>query len=168
MTLPHGGCTVEVHGCPCLELRQLVPPRPHQVLPTLRPRVSHPSPGPTPTRTALHSPGHRPHCSWLSPDLCCQFRASVPRVLGVLYPPISAIIHSGETECSLGSRPQFTLNTFCFWLYLVEFSEMCFLNLNCCFQKDHKVTVLNFKNKIFSFNFKVKLEGGLKAVIFPN
>ena len=68
----------------------------------------------------------------------------------------------------LGSRPQFTLNTFCFWLYLVEFSEMCFLNLNCCFQKDHKVTVLNFKNKIFSFNLQVKLEGRLKAVILSN
>ena len=68
----------------------------------------------------------------------------------------------------LGSRPQFTLNTFCFWLYLVEFSEMRFLNLNCCFQKDHKVTVLNFKNKIFSFNLQVKLEGRLKAVILSN
>ena len=56
----------------------------------------------------------------------------------------------------------------CFWLYLLEFSEMCFLNLNCCFQKDRKVTVLNFKNKIFSFNLKVKLEGRLKAVIFSN
>ena len=35
---------------------------------------------------------------------------------------------------------------------------MSFENLNCCFQKDCKITVLNFKNKIFIFNLKVKLE----------
>ena len=33
---------------------------------------------------------------------------------------------------------------------------------------DCKITVLNFKNKIFIFNLKVKLEGRLKAVIFSN
>ena len=45
---------------------------------------------------------------------------------------------------------------------------MSFSNLNCCFQKDCKIIVLNFKNKIFIFNLKVKLEGRLKAVIFSN
>ena len=53
-----------------------------------------------------------------------------------------------------------------FSLYLLEFSETSFANLNCGFQKDCKITVLNLKNKIFIFNLKVKLEGKLKAVIF--
>ena len=52
-----------------------------------------------------------------------------------------------------------------FSLYLLEFSETSFENLNCGFQKDCKITVLNLKNKII-FNLKVKLEGRLKAVIF--
>ena len=43
---------------------------------------------------------------------------------------------------------------------------MSFENLYCCFQKDCKITVLNFKNKIFIFNLKVKLETRVKAVIF--
>ena len=45
---------------------------------------------------------------------------------------------------------------------------MSFENLNCCFQKDCKITVLNFKNKIFIFNLKVKLERRVKAVIFSH
>ena len=86
---------------------------------------------------------------------------------GVLYPPVSAMTDSGETGYSLGSRPQCTLNMFSFFsLYLLEFSETSFANLNCGFQKDCKITVLNLKNKIFIFNLKVKLEGKLKAVIF--
>ncbi|CAI9155785.1 unnamed protein product [Rangifer tarandus platyrhynchus] len=47
-----------------------------------------------------------------------------------------------------------------------KFSDTSFENLNCGFQKDCKITVLNLKNKIFIFNLKVKLEGRLKAVIF--
>ena len=31
---------------------------------------------------------------------------------------------------------------------------MSFENLNCCFQKDCKITVLKFKHKIFIFNLK--------------
>lgn len=90
-------------------------------------------------------------------------------MLEVLYPPISAMTDSGETGYSLGSHPQCTLNTvsfFFFLLYLLQFSETSFENLNCGFQKDCKITVLNLKNKIFIFNLKVKLEGRLKAVIF--
>ena len=45
---------------------------------------------------------------------------------------------------------------------------MSFENLNCCFQKDCKIPVLNFKNKIFIFHLKVKLERRVKAVIFSN
>ena len=45
---------------------------------------------------------------------------------------------------------------------------MSFENLSCCFQKDCKITVLNFKNKIFIFNLKVKLERRVKAVIVSN
>ena len=47
-TLLHGGCTVEVQGCPCLEPRQPVPPRPRQVLP-------HPPPPSLPPLSWLHS-----------------------------------------------------------------------------------------------------------------
>nr|XP_020765078.1 uncharacterized protein LOC110147751 isoform X2 [Odocoileus virginianus texanus] len=47
-----------------------------------------------------------------------------------------------------------------------QFSETSFENLNCGFQKDCKITVLNLKNKIFIFNLKVILEGRLKSVIF--
>ena len=45
---------------------------------------------------------------------------------------------------------------------------MSFENLNSCFQKDCKITVLNFKKKIFIFNLKVKLERRVKAVIFSH
>lgn len=41
-----------------------------------------------------------------------------------------------------------------FSLYLLELSETSFENLNCGFQKDCKITVLNLKNKIFIFNLK--------------
>ena len=64
-----------------------------------------PSPGPTPSLAALHSPGHRPHCSWLSWDLSSQLRTSVPRVLGTLYPPISAITDSGRDRVQFGVPP---------------------------------------------------------------
>ena len=169
MTLPRGGCTVEVQGCPCLEPRQPAPPRHHQVLP-------HPLPPSLPPLSWPHShPRGSPLARAQAPLLLAQPGPLLsleglksPGCLGSYIHPSQQLYTLGETECSLGSRPQFTLNTFCFWLYLVEFSEMCFLNLNCCFQKDHKVTVLNFKNKIFSFNLQVKLEGRLKAVILSN
>ena len=102
---PVGAARWRFKGVPASSHNSQCLPDPTRCCPTLRPRVSHPSPGPTPTFAALHSPGHRPHCSWLSPDLCCQFRASVPRVLGVLYPPISAIIHSGRDRVQFGVPP---------------------------------------------------------------
>ena len=73
--------------------------------PTSAPESPTPSPGPTPSLAALHSPGHRPHCSWLSWDLSSQLRTSVPRVLGTLYPPISAITDSGRDRVQFGVPP---------------------------------------------------------------
>ena len=50
-----------------------------------------------------------------------------PGCFGSYIHPSQQLHTLGETEYSLGSRPQFTLNTFSFfWLYLLEFSEMCF------------------------------------------
>ena len=137
--------------------------------PPSTPESPTPSPGPTPSLVALHSPGHRPYCSWLSRALCCPLRTSVPRVLGALYPPISAVTDSGRDRVQFGVVPAVHPEHILFFsLYLLEFSEMSFENLNCCFQKDCKITVLNFKNKIFIFNLKVKLERRVKAVIFSH
>ena len=102
---PMGVARWRFKGVPALSRDSQRLPDTTRCCPTLRPRVSHPSPGPTPTLEALHSPGHRPHCSWLSPDLCCHLRASVPRVLGVLYPPISAITDSGRDRVQFGVPP---------------------------------------------------------------
>ena len=126
-TLPRGGCKVEVQGCPCLEPRQPAPPRAHQVL-------HHPPPPSLPPLSWPHShPRGSPlaraqaTCSWLSLDLCCHLRTSVPRVLGVLYPPISRITHSGRDRVQFGVPPAVhPEHVLFFWLYLLEFSELCF------------------------------------------
>ena len=76
---PMGVARWRFKGVPALSRDSQHLPDTTRCCPTLRPRVSHPSPGPTPTLEALHSPGHRPHCSWLSPDLCCHLRASSPQ-----------------------------------------------------------------------------------------
>ena len=90
-------------------------------------------------------------------------------MLGALYPPISAVTDSGRDRVQFGVPPAVHPEHVLFFsLYLLEFSEMSFENLNCCFQKDCKITVLNFKNKIFIFNLKVKLERRVKAVIFSH
>ena len=137
--------------------------------PPSTPESPSPSPSPTPSLVALHSPGHRPYCSWLSRGLCCHLRTSVSRVLEALYPPISAITHAGGDRVQFGVPPPVHPGHILFFsLDLLEFSEMSFENLNCCFQKDCKITVLNFKNKIFIFNLKVKLERRVKAVIFSH
>ena len=96
-TLPRGGCMVEVQGCPCLELRQPAPPTPRLSLPPLSWLHSHPRGSPLARAQAT--------CSWLSPDLCCHLRTSVPRVLGVLHPPISAITHSGRDKSTVWYLP---------------------------------------------------------------
>ena len=137
--------------------------------PPSKPESPTASPGRTPSLAALHSPGHRPYCSWLSRSLCCHLRTSVTRVLEALYPPISAITHSGGDRVQFGVPPPVHPEHILFFsLDLLEFSEMSFENLNCCFQKDCKIPVLNFKNKIFIFHLKVKLERRVKAVIFSN
>src|SRR5574337_336660 len=88
---------VEVQGCPCLEPRQPAPPRPRLSLPPLSWLHSHPHGSPLARAQAT--------CSWLSPALCCHLRTSVPRVLWVLYPPISAITHSGRDRVQFGVLP---------------------------------------------------------------
>ena len=90
-------------------------------------------------------------------------------MLGALYPPISAVTNSGRDGVRFGVLPTVHPEHILFFLlYLLEFSEMTFENLNGCFQKDCKITVLNFKKKIFIFNLKVKLERRVKAVIFSH
>ena len=122
---PMGVARWRFKGVPALSRDSQHLPDTTRCCPTLRPRVSHPSPGPTPILAALHSPGHRPHFSWLSPDLCCHLRTSVPRVLGVLYPPISAI--TGRDRVQFGVPPAVhPEHVLCFWLYLLEFSEISF------------------------------------------
>ena len=80
-------------------------------------------------------------------------------MLEALYPPISAVTDSGRDRVQFGVLPTVHPEHILFFLlYLLEFSEMTFENLNGCFQKDCKITVLNFKNKIFIFNLQVKLE----------
>ena len=169
-TLPRGGCTVEVQGCPCLEPRQPVPPRPRQVLP-LPPRPSLPPPllAPLPASRLSTRQGTGHTAPGSAGAFCCHLRTSVPRVLEALYPPISAVTDSGRDRVQFGVPPAVHPEHILFFsLYLLEFSEMSFENLNCCFQKDCKITVLNFKNKIFIFNLKVKLERRVKAVIFSH
>ena len=144
-------------------------PDPARCCPSLHARVSQPLSWPHSSLAALHSPGHRPYCSCLSRDLCCHLRTSVTRVLEALYPPISAITHAGGDRVQFGVPPPVHPGHILFFsLDLLEFSEMSFENLNCCFQKDCKIPVLNFKNKIFIFHLKVKLERRVKAVIFSN
>ena len=94
---PRGHCMLEVQGCPCLEPRQPAPPRPRLSLPPLTWLHSHPRGSPLARAQAT--------CSWLSPALCCHLRTSVPRVLWVLYPPISAITHSGRDRVQFGVLP---------------------------------------------------------------
>ena len=90
-------------------------------------------------------------------------------MLEALYPPISAVTNSGRDGVRFGVLPTVHPEHILFFLlYLLEFSEMTFENLNGCFQKDCKITVLNFKKKIFIFNLKVKLERRDKAVIFSH
>ena len=90
-------------------------------------------------------------------------------MLEALYPPISAVTNSGRDGVRFGVLPTVHPEHILFFLlYLLEFSEMTFENLNGCFQKDCKITVLNFKKKIFIFNLKVKLERRVKAVIFSH
>ena len=90
-------------------------------------------------------------------------------MLEALYPPISAITHAGGDRVQFGVPPPVHPGHILFFsLHLLEFSEMSFENLNCCFQKDCKIPVLNLKNKIFIFHLKVKLERRVKAVIFSN
>ena len=90
-------------------------------------------------------------------------------MLEALYPPISAVTNSGRDGVRFGVLPTVHPEHILFFLlYLLEFSEMTFENLNGCFQKDCKITVLNFKKKIFIFNLKVKLERRVKAIIFSH
>ena len=90
-------------------------------------------------------------------------------MLEALYPPISAVTNSGRDGVRFGVLPTVHPEHILFFLlYLLEFSEMTFENLNGCFQKDCKITVLNFKKKIFIFNLQVKLERRVKAVIFSH
>ena len=127
-TLPRGGCTVEVQGCPCLEPWQPAPPTPSQVLP-LPPRPSLPPPllAPLPaSRLSTHQgTGHTAPGSAGTSALSWGPRS--PGCLGPSIHPSQQLQTLGGTEYSLGSHPQFTLNTFSFFsLYLLEFSEMSF------------------------------------------
>ena len=129
-------------------------PDPARCCPTLHPRLSHLSPGPTPTLEALHSPGHRPHCSWLSPDLCCHLRTSVPRVLGVLYPAISAITDAGRDRVQFGVPLQFTLNTF------FCFGFIYWSSLRCVF----KTSIVAFKKTVKSLCSTLRIKSSFSTL----
>ena len=159
-TLPHGGCTVEVQGCPCLEPRQPAPPRPNQVLP-LPPRPSLPPPhlAPLPVWRLSTRQGTGHTAPGSAGAFCCHLRTLVPRVLEALYPPISAVTDSGRDRGHFGVLPAVHPEHILFSRFICWSSLRCLLkNLNYCLQKDCKITVLNFKNKIFIFNLQVKLE----------
>ena len=160
---------VEVRGVPALSRDSQRLPDPTRCCPSLHARVSHP----------LSWPHSQPRGSPLAraqailllaqPGPLLSLEDLSPRVLGALYPPISAVTDSGRDRVQFGVPPAVHPEHILFFsLYLLEFSEMSFENLNCCFQKDCKITVLNFKNKIFIFNLKVKLERRVKAVIFSH
>ena len=66
----------------------------------------------------------------------------------------------------MGSRLQFTLNMFSVFGFIYWCSLRCVFKISTVAFKDCKVTVLNFKKKVFIFNLKVKLEGRLKSSHF--
>ena len=125
-TLPRGGCMAEVRGVPALSRDSQRLAVPARACPALRAPVSRPLSWP-------HSQPHgspraraQPTLPMAQPGPLRALEDSVPRVLGALYPRISAIQALQETEYSLGSRLQFTLHTFSCFLYLLEFPEMSF------------------------------------------
>ena len=80
-------------------------------------------------------------------------------MLAALYPPISAVTDSGRDRGHFGVLPAVHPEHILFSRFICWSSLRCLLkNLNYCLQKDCKITVLNFKNKIFIFNLQVKLE----------
>ena len=100
------------------------------------PKSPTPSPGPTPSLEALHAPEHSPHCSWLSPDLCSHWRTRSLGCLGSYVHPSQQLQTRGETEYSLGSCPQFTLNTFSLFCFIYWSSLRClFKTSNVAFKK---------------------------------
>ena len=122
--------------------------------PPSKPESPTPSPGPTPSLAALHSPGHRPYCSWLSRSLCCHLRTSVTRVLEALYPPISAITHAGGDRVQFGFRPQFTLDTFSF------FRLICWSSLRCLL----RTSTVAFKKTVKSLCSTLRIKSSFSTL----
>ena len=155
MTLPRGGCTVEVQGCPCLEPQQPVPPRPHQVLP-------HPPPPSLPPLSWPHShlrgsPLTRAQAPLLlakpGPLLSPEGLKS-PGGLGSYIHPSQRLHTLGETECSLGSQPQLTLNTFS------VFGFIRWSSLRCVF----KTSTVAFKKTIKSLCSTLRIKSSVSIL----
>ena len=138
-TLPHGGYTVEVQGCPCLEQQQLVPPRPCQVLP-------HPPPLSLPPLSLSHShpcgsPFTRAQTTLLlaQPGPLLSLEDLGPHGA---WGPISTHLNNytlWETQYSLGSCPQLTLNTFSIFGFIYWSSLRCFFKTSTvAFKKTEK------------------------------
>ena len=123
--------------------------------PPSAPESPTPSPGPTPSLTALHSPGHRPHCSWLSRDLSCHLRTSVPRVLGALYPPISAITDSGRDRVQFGVPPAVHPEHILFLFLFI-----CWSSLRCLF----KTSTVAFKKTVKSLCLTLRIKSSFSTL----
>lgn len=106
-TLPHGGCMAEAQGCPASSHGSQRPPDPARCCPSVHRR------GAPPPLLRLSTHRAQSAHSWLSPASAVNGGPRSP-VPGVWIHPPQQSQTLGETEYSLGSRPQFTLNTFSF------------------------------------------------------
>ena len=111
-TLPHGGCMAEAQGCPASSHGSQRPPDPARCCPSVHRRGA---PPPLQRLSTHRAPSAH---SWLSPASAVNGGPRSP-VPGVWIHPPQQSQTLGETEYSLGSRPQYTLNTsffdFIYW-----------------------------------------------------
>ena len=116
--------------------------------------VSHPSPGSTPTLAVLHSPGHRPLAPGSAWTSAVTWGPRSPGCLGSYIHPSQQLHTLGETEYSLGSCPQFTLNTFSF------FGFIYWSSLRCVF----KTSTVAFKKTVKSLCSTLRIKSSFSTL----
>ena len=101
-TLPRGGCTAEVRGVPALSLDSLLLADLARACPALRAPVSRPLSRPHSQPRGSPRARAQPTLPLAQPGLLRALGDSVPRVLGALYPGISAMTGSAGDRVQFG------------------------------------------------------------------